>query len=259
MNHLEIQDRLEEYVFGTLDEETRLAVELHLSTCESCSQRVVELMRTSAMIAEHLEKISPTADLRTRILSGIEDGTKQKLRESESRNIHWLWYLSAAATLALAVISYTLWSDRRALRAELEKMKTERTTLQTELSRYEDATMLLGQPGMQFVDLSGVDPNPQAFGKAILDPTNGSAVVYMYKLPPTPEGKAYKLWVMREGKPTTAGEFTVAPDGSAVLSLDKISDMSQIATFQVTIEDAGRAQLPTGMMYLTGPYTPASN
>ena len=125
--------------------------------------------------------------------------------------------------------------------------------LKKQLNDAQDVTNLLGSPGMQFVDLEGVDPNPQAFGKVVIDPDKGAAVVYMYALPQTPEGMEYQLWVMREGKPTSAGLFTVSNDGSAMLALEDLSDPNAINEFLVTIEPIGGEISPTGMMYLTGP------
>lgn len=125
--------------------------------------------------------------------------------------------------------------------------------MQQELEAYKDATALLTAPGMQFFDLAGVAPNEQAFGKVVIEPDGGTAVVYMYELPPTPEGMDYQLWMMRDNVPTSVGTFTVSGDGSASLTLDQIPDMGTFASFDVTIEPAGGAPQPTGMMYLTSP------
>ncbi|MDZ4722927.1 MAG: anti-sigma factor [candidate division Zixibacteria bacterium] len=151
-------------------------------------------------------------------------------------------------------------AEREKREREIEQLQNDHATnlaqiskLERDLHAYEDATVLLGQPGMKFVDLSGVEPNRQAFGKVVIDPIRGTGVVYMYQLPQTPEGKVYQAWSLRDGKPTSVGRFTVAPDGSAVLKMNSLPDPSHIASFQVTIETAGGEEQPTGMMYLTGP------
>jgi len=158
------------------------------------------------------------------------------------RNLSFpIWSVAAAAVVVCAlVISQVM-------------MSFQHDKLKRQLADASDVTALLNSPGMQFVDLQGVDPNPQAFGKVVMDPDKGAAVVYMYKLPQTPEGMQYQLWVMREGKPTSAGLFTVAPDGSAMLALEELDDPTNIASFLVTIEPEGGQASPTGMMYLTGP------
>ena len=75
----------------------------------------------------------------------------------------------------------------------------------------------------------------------------------MYQLPEPPEEMEYQLWVIRDGKPTSAGVFKVAKDGSKILKLEELPDQDTIASFTVTIEPNGGRPLPTGMMYLTGP------
>ena len=139
------------------------------------------------------------------------------------------------------------------LQREIVNANTEIATLQKSLTETEDITELIGSPGTQFVNLSGVDPNPQAFGKVVIDPLQGSAVVYMYRLPEPPECMEYQLWVIREGKPTSAGVFKVGKDGHTVLKLRDLPDPESIASFTVTIEPSGGKPEPTGMMYLIGP------
>lgn len=142
------------------------------------------------------------------------------------------------------------------LQRNLTVRQEEIETMRRDLAAYEDATLLLGQPGMQFVDLDGVEPNAQAFGKVVIDPNRGTGIVYMYRLPQQPEGMEYQLWVLREGKPTSVGTFTVADDGSAMLSMKSLPSLTEIASFRVTIEPEGGMPEPTGMMYLTGPDVP---
>ena len=63
----------------------------------------------------------------------------------------------------------------------------------------------------------------------------------------------YQFWVLREGVPTSAGLFTVSDNGSAVLELTDLPDPAFIASFTVTLEPASGPEVPSGMMYLTGP------
>ena len=139
------------------------------------------------------------------------------------------------------------------LENDITTAETEITNLRKDLAETEDITGLIRSPGTQFINLSGVDPNPQAFGKVILDPIQGSAVVYMYRLPEPPDCMEYQLWVIREGKPTSAGVFKVGKDGHTVLKLKEFHDPESIASFSVTLEDGGGQPAPTGMLYLIGP------
>jgi anti-sigma-K factor RskA len=185
--------------------------------------------------------IDPPAELEGKVMSKIGGGGRKE-EPSRPRRLQFPYWMAAAA----AVIIVAMGSGYVLLALQNSKLKNQ-------LVEASDVTALLKSPGMQFVDLEGVDPNPQAFGKVVMDPDKGAAVVYMYRLPQTPEGMEYQLWVMHEGKPTSAGVFTVNPDGSAMLALEELDDMGPIGSFAVTIEPAGGEVEPTGMMYLTGP------
>lgn len=242
MNHSEAFDLLEAYAFGTLGEDETNSVEAHLQTgCAECNARLREVAELAARLAVDVAQAAPSEQVKQKLLKRIGESRFKTASEPYKIRKRFNWFLAMAAVLLIALATSTLGlflSNRR---------------LSRRLVDAQDVTALLNSPGMQFVDLEGVDPNPQAFGKVVMDPKKGAAVVYMYRLPQTPEGMEYQLWVMREGKPTSAGIFTVSDSGNAVLALDELPDPSGIASFLVTIEPKGGQIAPTGMMYLTGP------
>ena len=255
MQHLKAQEMLESYTLGLIEEPELSDLEAHLDSCEACRAQVRELSALSAIMAESLPQHDPPDSVEESLMARVAGEDKHaKVGSSGWSHLGWL-IASAAAVLAVyfGVQQTTTQKELAAARSDIATHRTEIDKLKADLAAYEDATLLLGQPGMQFVDLAGVAPNGQAFGKVVMDPDRGTGVVYMYELPQTPDGMEYQLWVMRDGHPTSAGTFTVAGDGSAVLSLQAVPDMSKIASFQVTIEPEGGEPSPTGMMYLTGP------
>ncbi|MBD3169952.1 MAG: hypothetical protein GF307_10750 [candidate division Zixibacteria bacterium] len=237
--HDRIYDLIESYVFGNLEPDEYSAVEQHLETgCEKCLSRMRELSGLSEKLAESVAQDEPPEHLKDNILRRTNPGFNQS-SSAASSGFNWIYAAAAVLVVALGIAVFKLQSDKSELQADLAEAK--------------DVTQLLESPGMKFVNLEGVDPNPQAFGKVVLDPNQGTAVVYMYRLPQTPEGMEYQLWVMREGKPTSAGMFTVTPEGEAVLALNDLPELDSIPKFLVTIEPEGGMETPTGMMYLTGP------
>ena len=254
MNHEQAHDHLEEFVAGTLSAEDQAAVSAHLDTgCEECLRRVRELSEISALLADAAPPAEPPPGLRKRLMEQAR-GSDKSNGVSGGGFVRWLPALIAAAAVVLVVLwSWDLRSANQQLQSQLDSTRVALSDLEKDIAAYEDATFLLGEPGMQFIDLAGVAPNEQAFGKVVLDPDKGTGIVYMYALPPTPEGMAYQLWVVREGKPTSAGTFTVNEDGTAMLKLERVDDLSEVLAFNVTIEPEGGASEPTGMMYLTGP------
>jgi anti-sigma-K factor RskA len=240
--HDNIYDLIESYVFGNLCSEEYAEIEAHLdSGCEKCLDRLKELSSLSVALADSIPRIKPPEAIKEKLMENIRRDSRESgsYRDPGYRRFNWL--LAAAAVVIIALGVGVIWMNSRisGLRAHLEEAR--------------DVTGLLESPGMQFVNLEGVDPNPQAFGKVVVDPEKGNAVVYMFRLPQNPEGMEYQLWVMREGKPTSAGVFSVSSDGEAVLALKDLGELDSIPKFLVTIEPEGGMDTPTGMMYLTGP------
>lgn len=260
MEHSQAFELLEEYALANLEGQELEALEEHLgSGCQECLAKLRELSELTVLLARTLPQNQPSLKVKEQLIKNLSSARPVLQFKGQTRRLGWVATISIAAVLLLLLWN---WDTRRKLtevKQELERYQTQVVQLQHELAAYQDATLLLGQPGMQFVDLNGVEPNRQAFGKVVIDPKRGTGVVYMYRLPKTPQGKAYQLWVVREGKPTSVGLFTVAEDGSAVLNLKTLPDPSTIASFEVTIEPEGGASQPTGMMYLTGPATAPSN
>jgi anti-sigma-K factor RskA len=248
MEHIEARALLEEYVFGTLEEKQTADLEAHLSTgCAECQAALSELQQLAVKIASEVPQFDPSSRVKERLLARLSTPSSKEASFGFRlpRRVWLPGLISAAAAIALFFWGIHLFQENKKLRQLL--------------SEAEDVTSLLSSPGMQFVDLKGVDPNPQAFGKVVLDRQRGKAVVYMYRLPQTPQGKQYQLWVMCEGKPTSVGVFAVAPDGSAALKLDRLPGPDGFPSFLVTIEPEGGQTAPTGMMYLTGPVPPEKN
>lgn len=257
LNHEQAIDHLEEYVLGTLSADLVKAVDDHLDAgCEECRARLVELAETSAHLSGLNPRVEPSLELKGKIMAEISAGpsaTSELINPTPKRTSIIVAILSTAAAVALAIWGFSLHTENRGLKEELSDRGTKISRMEKEIEAYMDATSLLASPGMQFFDLAGVAPNDQAFGKVVIEPDGGHAVVYMYELPPTPEGMDYQLWMMRDNVPTSVGTFSVAEDGSAKLMLDPMPDIGSYASFDVTIEPAGGAPKPTGMMYLTSP------
>jgi anti-sigma-K factor RskA len=240
--HDRIYDLIESYVFGSLSPDEYNEIEAHLdSGCEKCIERLNEISQLSVILANSVPQENPPDKIKEKLLDSIKNKPPKSINIKANKFTKFNWILAAAAVVIIS------------LGLGLLKLNSQVRELKGNLDEARDVTRLLESPGMKFVNLEGVAPNPQAFGKVVVDPEKGNAVVYMYKLPQNPKGMEYQLWVMREGKPTSAGVFSVSPDGKAILALNDLGGMDSIPKFLVTIEPKGGMDAPTGMMYLTGP------
>jgi anti-sigma factor RsiW len=105
----EMEERLNEYLDGTLAARDRVAVEAHLAGCAGCRAAVAEL-RALVIAATSLPKsITPTRDLWT----GIEVRIERRATSNVRRRV-WQFALAAAAVLVIA-LSYRLLPPSTAL------------------------------------------------------------------------------------------------------------------------------------------------
>ena len=243
MQHEAVRGLLEAYILGALDADESAALEDHLSSgCSECDAILQTLAGVPVSLAQSVPERAPLPHVKQRLLARTAAERIPKRLPPLWGRRYTGWSAAALATVLLVVIAFRAGSLMR----EIDNLRANMTEM-------EDVTSLLSAPGMQFIDLQGVEPNAQAFGKVVIDRDEGRGVVYMYRLPQTPEGMQYQFWVLREGVPTSAGVFTVAEDGSAVLKLTGLPSPDQIASISVTLEPAGGLPSPSGMMYLTGP------
>ena len=243
MEHKQAEELLEAYVIGALDPDELTSLEDHLSKgCENCDTILASLYDVPVRLAESVPESEPNIDLKEKVLARISSSETRKISSGGFVQKYAGWLAAASLGVSLIIVLFRMGT-----------LEDENLALQNNLLEMEDVTSLLSSPGMEFIDLRGIGPNERAFGKVVYDKNKGNGVVHMYRLPKTPEGMQYQIWVMWEGVPTSAGVFSVDEDGIAVLKLTGLPDPTKIASFDVTIEPEGGLVSPTGMMYLTGP------
>ncbi len=269
MDHKIAYEMLDSYAFGILDEGERAAVEAHLGTgCAACSARLREVSDLSVRLASTVPQVEVPPHVKEQLMSriGMTHHPVRSHRQKEPAPLAaWLRVAWGTAAVSLAAAGFLLWQTN-ALRTQLEttnrllaettrnteQMQTELASVRGELSKYQHAPVL-GEPGVRFVSLAGLDPNPQAFGNVVTRPDKSAGMLYVYRFPMAPEDKEYQLWGLRDGKPPiSVGMFTVNTDGTAMLNLETIPAGEEIVGFSITIEPRGGMPEPTGMMYVKG-------
>jgi anti-sigma-K factor RskA len=72
------------------------------------------------------------------------------------------------------------------------------------------------------------------------------------RLPPTPEGSVYQVWLLCDGPAVSAGTGAADAQGRMTLSIDTLPTISRPVTgVSVTIEPAGGSPAPSGAPILT--------
>jgi len=256
MTHQEAYDLLESYTLGTLEAAEYDLVEAHLDAgCDECNARLHALGGLTVLMAHAVPQYDAPPDIRKKVFRHVHDASA--LASARPRRLLGTgWMAAAVAILAFVILAWWTSDLKRGvgeLVADLNDARRELALLENDVAAQREAREMLGKPCTRLIDLAGVDPNPECYGKAILHPDIRSAVMFLYRMPKTPEGMTYQLWAVRDGVPRSMGVFTIPKDGGdAIIKLPSLPDPTTIASFSVTIEPTGGVPEPTGMRYLIG-------
>lgn len=265
MDHKIAFELIESYAFGTLDDAERAAVDAHLLTgCAECTARLRDVSELSVRLAQAVPQVNVPPRAKERLFERVRSThhPAKASRAPSSGRLRLAWGTAAVATVVAGFLAWQTTELQRqvgdtnrllaATIADTGRLRTELSTYRAEVEKYKDA-MMLGEPGVRFVSLDGLNPNRQAFGSVVTKPDKSAGMLYVYRFPMAPEGKEYQLWGLRDGlPPVSLGMFTVAADGNAMLNMKTIPESTHIVGFAVTIEPQGGMPQPTGMMYVKG-------
>jgi len=265
MSHEKLSELCSIYALGALDGEELREFEAHLKTgCTLCREQIWEYGETVASIPEALPNVSPSQDLKRRIMSQLEQNLANRtvvdfkpatdVRPTKARG--WLpWACAVAAGIALTVsltrvssLNRGLAEQQQRLNQQLEQLKD----LQRLLSDEKEITQFLKKPDARVTPLGGTEKSPQAAGKILWSAQEKKALFFASNLPLLPEGKTYQLWIIANNKPIDAGIFPVDPEGNGFLKVPLLSEADKAQKFAVTLEPAGGVPQPTGDMHLLG-------
>jgi anti-sigma-K factor RskA len=78
-------------------------------------------------------------------------------------------------------------------------------------------------------------------------------VAHGFRMRPAPAGRAYQLWIVRDGEPVSVGVFNSDPDGHALVEgLDLPPTSAGVTQVLLTVEPSGGSPRPTTQPMLRG-------
>ena len=282
MVHEDYQELLAAKALTALDAEDAQVVDAHLSTCAECRAELREWKETAAFLACDAGVHEPSAELRQQILlsvgaAGSQAGVGElnqnrasSLAEpapptAESRVLAFerprrrgfafgsmgtVGAIAAAlAMVALLVSLIVLWQQNRRTQAEMAQLSTQIDEAKAQLAREREAVELLTSPGARMAKLAGTKDAPGAQAMLAYD-TSGHAMLMAKGLPAAPQGMAYQLWFIKDGKKMPGKVFSTDASGNGMLEDDIPAVAREAAVFAVTLEPESGVQVPTGAIYL---------
>lgn len=269
LNEEQFEELCAGYVLNALEPEEREQFEEMLQNASQEQKELFHSMKTAAnQVAFTIEENQTPEVVKQRIMDQVKaeqedpvtDGSGLSSDNKESNKFDW-GTLAVAASFALLLVTLSLVfysfnlsgeiSDKEKIIVEQQEQITE---LQNEIQQKEELLTILESREVDLVMMSGMEVNPNGYGKIIWDPASNRALLQVSNLPAVPSDKDYQLWIIRNNKPVSAGVFAVNDPGKdSFFKIEEITSNEQQAdAFAVTMEPKGGMPQPTGDMYLMG-------
>jgi len=260
--HESLRDLAAAYALGALSAEETQAFEAYLATSPDARREVAELRETAALLAVAGPEARPGPELRQRVLDAVAASKvapipRAAASPTQPGRARWVlpWLAAAAALVVAAGLGLRLRTMTTTLAARDSTIADQHRALseqQQQLVKNEATLAALLAPGVQLVQLTKEgDPDPRI--QLYWDRVHNTAVLHASKLKPTPPGRTYQLWFIRDGKPVPSVTFDVAPEGDALLREVTVPTGGALSAAAITQEPVGGSQQPTSPILLVGP------
>ncbi len=273
-----VTDLLPGYALGCLDEEDLLKVARHLPQCAACRNELSTYWAAADQLALAAPLHTPPPDLKNRMLQRVEQAAQQAAapdalvkppfsarspvaqKPSPASSINGMqdghlpgrvrgWQaggllaalrsiFSNPVRLAIGVLvllvafmgvsNYLLWQRVNSLQARVP------------------------QGNLMVVHMEGTNNAPQAQGYLMVFPNEQYGTLVVENTPPLQRGYQYQLWLVRDGKRTNGGVFSVSDEGYGTLEVVADVPLVTFQSFGITIEPQGGSPGPTGKKVLGG-------
>lgn len=266
INSEEFEELCAGYALNALEPEERAQFEEIL---QEASEEQLELLQHMSAAANQLafpvEETEAPAVIKQRIMDQVianrDKDLPSEISDSSARNGFDRDTLAIAASFALLFVtlsilfySFNLSSEISSKEEIIVEQQARITELQNENQLKEDLLSILESREVDWVMMSGMEVNPDGYGKIIWDTKSKRALLQVSNLPAVPADKDYQLWIIKNNKPVGAGIFSVNnPQQDSFFKFEEIAIDKQTAdAFAITMEPKGGVPQPTGDMYLMG-------
>ncbi len=245
MQEPHVTDLIPAYTLGALEPDQVDAIERHLAHCESCSAEA----RLNARVGDELLLAAPPrsapAQVRERLLAHVRalqaDATEAaEATEQEVTPAPPLGTPHGAPRSSNPIV--------RAWRAAFGDAGADQETDQT-------LRDLMLDPQSVVFPVAGTPDAPDASARLIASPRRDAAVLLASGLHAPGAGRAYQVWLLRNGQPVPNTLFNIDRRGRG-LSIVRVSGpLRDYDTVAVTPEPASGSPGPTGPIVLAGALT----
>jgi|ERR1035441_2959035 hypothetical protein len=169
-----------------------------------------------------------------------------------------IWGVVLFFLLAIGIIAIYLniSSKTNSLANEVEQLKKEIGSLNTQLIGSQEIKEMLQSPDVQVINLRGTNYSPNSFGKLILGSDKEVGYIQFARMPVIQEEKLFQLWVSVSGSYISLRTFqasdTMGFYSFKMLNLQKGDNIN----FLITEESSSGSIVPSNKVYLQGKFNP---
>ena len=256
MSHSEqasLRDLAAAYALGALGPEETREFEGFLATSPDAQREVAEFRDVAALLGLSGSEDGAGVGLRNRVLARITDEKGPRIPVSEphasqSRTPPVVWGLLAASLVAVVGLGAAFAS----LRSDTARLRQTLSERQQQLEAREATLDAILEPGVELYQLtSSGDPDPGI--RLFWDRRRNRAILHGFRLKPIPEGQAYQLWFIKDGKPVPSVTFKPEPTGHAKVEQVSVPTDGKISAAAITVEPEAGSMQPTSPIVLVGP------
>jgi hypothetical protein len=208
------------------------------------------------------------------LASAANRGPEQSAREAASGGGFTILASALVAAIVAVAVSYGFFtlrmrsattaasSDIAALTTRLigvqrnvETTGDQLTALQAKVAQTSELAVAMLGPDARVAHLAGLAVAPSAGGNIAINRAEGTAMLEVSGLPPTPDDKEYDVWWIGEkNNALKAGSFQPLSEGATIVSLDPPPAGEVVLATIVTLEGRGNVEKPGGATYLKGEF-----
>ena len=106
--------------------------------------------------------------------------------------------------------------------------------------------------GYRIVHLEGTQAGQDASGLMVITDEGKAGTLVVDGLPALDATRQYQLWLIKDGKRTSGGVFSVDTNGYGAMVVISVLPLVEYPSFGVTVEPFGGSPAPTGQKVLGG-------
>jgi anti-sigma-K factor RskA len=249
------------YALGALSPEENSAFEAALAGDSDLRREVAAYREVAGTVLTSEPPMAPGASLRSRWLRRVRgESSARPLVDDARRGERGRGSLFAARTLgsllaASIVVAVTLGVQLRESRRELGNAQSSLGAAQADLEKRERQlnTVLEAESGL-LVALLKPAPVGETGVQVYWNARQKRGMLHAFHLHPAPQGRAYQLWMIRDGKPVSMRVFNSDADGHALIEQLELPETAEgVSLVAITVEPEGGSPQPTSTPIMAGP------